>query len=186
MKFKILLALLPIIFIMSCKNDKPTNAADGTKTAVKSDLFNVSFDLIIKKDDNMCLYYTEDGSVNFSDKNTIWVPVKGSENVQKVVFSFPEDVLPSTFRVDFGHGKNELQSDVALKKFKMTYQDKIAELDGTSIFTFFVPFDAYTKVIPGTSTLQRLTVAQDGGPIVYPLETLAKKITEITSGASPE
>ena len=106
MKSKILfIALLSIL--ISCKTDKKeTEDAVTVETEKNVDLFKVSFDLVIKKDDNLHLYYTQDGSIVFNEKNSVWLPVTGKESVQKVTFNLPKDVLPTHIRVDFGIGKN--------------------------------------------------------------------------------
>lgn len=183
MKKSFFLILLAVM-LFACKNDKSeSKQVDISKVEVKDkNLFKVSFELIVKKNDNMHLYYTEDGSINFDEKKSIWIPVTGSEISQKVQFNLPLDVIPTHIRVDFGFGKNIEQSDVEIKTFSMNYFDKKVEVSGIGIFDYFYPMKENTEVISGTSILKRLNKEQESGPILYPQILLAKKINEMTKG----
>lgn len=188
MKIKFLLsALLFSVFFISCKDNESEKKDSSKSVEVKhDDVFKVTFKYKIKKDDNFCLYYTYDGTINFNDKQTIWMPVKGSDAEQTVTFLLPESIVPSYFRVDFGSGKNIEQSDVELKSFDMVYNGKSFKAENTDILNYFTPFEPYTKIAPNTSTLQRLKKDQEGGPILYPIEKLMGEINKISNGASPE
>ena len=167
--------------MFSCKNDKNTkNESLKIEASKDYDLFKVSFDLIIKKDDNFHLYYTEDGSINFIEKTSIWLPVKGSDKQQTITFVFPKDVIPTHLRVDLGFGKNEDQSDVELKHFLMSYFDKTILVKENDILNYFYPNKLTTTVVNGTCTLKRLSKNQDVGPMLYPQILLTEKIKEIT------
>lgn len=184
MKLRLLLVLTVSLTFLSCKkdNEETINKADSAATEVEvdKDLLKVSFNLIIKKDDNLHLYYTEDGSINFDEKQSIWLPVKGNDNSQKVTFNLPKDVYPTALRVDFGYGKNIEQSDVALLNFSMSFYDNKFESNGLDILNYFYPMKENTEVLPGTSTLRRLAKDQESGPILYPLETLTAELEKIS------
>ncbi|RZJ71968.1 hypothetical protein [Flavobacterium sp.] len=188
MKLRLAAVLVLAITLFSCKNDKTTTdpAAAPETQEKKDDFFRVTFDLIVQKDDNFHLYYSLDGSSNFTEDMSVWMPVKGSDKVQQVTFTLPEDVIPSLMRVDFGFGKNEAQSDVDLKTFTMSYKGKEVTAAGQNIFTYFQPFESYTVVAPGTTVLKRLKKDQTTGPILYPLSPQTDKINEITAGEAPE
>jgi len=186
MKLKIATIFALTILFAGCKKDQPTTKETTAQTAEYDDIFRVSFNLLVKQDDNMQVYYTMDGSINFTEEESVWTPVKGSAEAQEVVFTLPEGVIPSRMRVDFGHGVNETQSDVEVRSFKMSYRDKNFTASGVQLFDYFTAFEPYTEVVPGTSTIKRLKKNQDVGPVLYPKETLAEKINEITGGQSPE
>ena len=182
MKMKLIFVFLLSVTLFSCKNEEKTNdAADGpvAEQEVDQNLLKVSFDLIVKKDDNMHLYYSEDGSINFNEKQSVWIPVKGSEQTQEVIFKLPENVLPTALRVDFGYGKNETQSDVELKSFRLKYYDKIFEVKDTMIFNYFYPNLENTVVPFKTAILQRKAKDQPGGPILYPHTPLTVELEKI-------
>ncbi|MCZ8089276.1 hypothetical protein [Flavobacterium sp.] len=183
MKTKALIIFLVIFAFVSCKKETEKKEQSVPEAVVDQDsdknLFKVSFDLVVKKDDNMHLYYTEDGSINFDEKHSVWMPVKGNENTQEVIFKLPKDVLPTAIRVDFGYGKNESQSDVELKVFRMKYLDKVFEAKDTMIFNYFYPNKENTVVPFKTAILQRKSKDQPIGPILYPHEPLSVELQKM-------
>ena len=187
MKLKIATILILTLSIFSCKKEID-NQGQGEKVLneVKDDLFRVSFNLVVQKDDNMHLYYTYDGSINFEEEKSVWMPVKGSDKPQDIVFVIPKGGIPSLVRIDFGFGKNEAQSDIDLKSFNLSYNGKNEIVTGQEIFKYFRPFEGYTDVLQGTTVLKRHKKDQASGPILYPLALLTEKINKITSEASPE
>ena len=118
MKFKIAIIIVLTLSLFSCKKEVEVKDAPEKKVEneVKDDFFRVGFNLIVKKDDNMHLYYTVDGSVKFEEANSVWMPVKGNEEAQDIVFVIPQGVIPSTIRIDFGFGKNSHGVYVILKE----------------------------------------------------------------------
>ncbi len=183
MKIKIAVVVLMGFLCFSCKNDQTVPVVDNPEVvSVRDDIFTVSFDLIVEKDDNMQIYYTVDGIENFNENESVWFPVVGSKEVQKVQFKLPEGIIPTAVRVDFGHGKNELQSNVELKSFRMKFNDNVKEVKGAEIFNYFVAFEPYTEVIAGTTTLKRKKKDQDVGPILYPLESQSKMMESLVRG----
>jgi len=183
MKLRTLIALTAFLAFLSCKKETEGNVNKTDSTAseveVDKDLIKVSFDLIVKKDDNMHLYYTEDGSINFDEKQSVWMPVKGNENSQEVTFKLPKDVYPTALRVDFGHGKNEAQSDVELKAFRLKHFDKKFEVKDTLIFNYFYPNKDNTIIPTKTAILKRKAKDQPSGPILYPHEPLTAELKKI-------
>ena len=185
MKLRLTVLLMAILSLASCKDDKKgadTKEAPAAVVDKENDIFKVSFDLILKKDDNLHLYYTEDGTINFNEKSSVWMPIIGSDKVQTITFKLPKDVLPTALRVDFGFEKNEAQSDVELKAFKMNYFGQEAVAEGTAIFDYFYPNKGNTEIVPGTSTLKRLKKDQPSGPTLYPQIPLSEKLKQMTVG----
>ncbi|KIX20496.1 hypothetical protein SY27_11300 [Flavobacterium sp. 316] len=185
MKFKIFTIIVITLLMLSCKKELKTQNNDQT-IEIKDDFFRATFELTVLEDDNMHLYYSVDGTTNFDEKNSLWVPVKGSSDVQPVTFVFPEGVIPSLFRVDFGFGKNEKQSDVSIKDLKMSFMGLEEKIEGVAIMEYFTPNTDVTEVVPGTSILKRVKKDQEIGPILYPKAILSEKINKLTFGNSPE
>lgn len=179
MKKHILAIFIISMSFIGCKDDKKVEEENAPKV---DNFLKVSFDLIIKKDDDIHLYYTEDGTLNFNEKNSIWVHISGSDAIQKVTFNLPEDIIPTHLRADFGAGVNEQQSDVDIKSFEMNYFDKKVVAKGLSFFDYFYVNESNTKVDKGTTILQRLDKKQNGGPMVYPMTLLTQKLEEMTKG----
>lgn len=185
MKLRIATILLFTFAMFSCKKEAGVENKNE-KNVVSDDFFRVTFDLKIAENDNMHLYYSLDGTTNFDEKNSLWVPVKGNQKTQPVTFVFPEGVIPSLFRVDFGFGKNEKQSDVEIENLRISYLGKEEVIKGVAIMEYFTPNTDVTEILPGTSILKRKKKSQEIGPILYPKQILSEKINKVTSGASPE
>jgi hypothetical protein len=97
----ILVGLFMLLSLVSCK--KETDKKEGNqKLAELKETFDVNFNLVVEKDDTFQLYYTEDGTLNFSDDKSIKSELKGSVDAQDVLFKLPADVLPTNIRLDFG------------------------------------------------------------------------------------
>lgn len=140
---KTLFFLVFIVTILSCKNEN-TSKPDSVENQedVLDESFNVILDVIMKKDDVIALYYTTDGTADFTKIEPIWKEVKGSELVQQVVYRLPENVTqPTEFRFDFG--RNPQQEDVFLKKVTFKYIGKEREIGCPELVDFFRADDNY-------------------------------------------
>jgi hypothetical protein len=136
MKTRIILSILLVtVFFIGCKNDKSVDSLDVVKPEVVDNSFKVALKVIVKKDDDFALYFTEDGSTNFFDVKPIWHGVKGSENGQEVVYTLPADVYPTQIRFDLGMKKD--QEDITVKGVRMTYQGKTLEFYGPKFWLYF-------------------------------------------------
>jgi hypothetical protein len=136
MKTRIITALLLVtVFFIGCKDDKSVDSLEIVKPEVVDNSFKVTLKVIVKKDDDFALYFTEDGSTNFFDVKPIWQAIKGSENEQDVTYTLPEEVYPTQFRFDLGMKQD--QEDIVIKGVKMTYKGKTFEAYGTKFFQFF-------------------------------------------------
>lgn len=181
MKSKLGAIIIIAIVLFSCKDDKnKINKEELNSKIEANNFFKVSLDLVVLKDDNFHLYYTEDGTVNFNEKQSIWVPINGSEKVQEVVYNLPEDVVPTHIRLDFGFGKNEAQSDVVIKSFKMNYFDKNFQVNDAKVFDYFSPNELSTIIDKPTSSLKRVKKDQETGPSLYPQILLGEEIAKMT------
>lgn len=155
MKFKNLFLLLFItITAISCKDEAKNQenpAPAQEENAAAANAFKVTLTIVVKKDDDFCLLYTEDGSLNFKDG--VWEHIKGLDNEQTIQFSLPNDVFPTELRLDLG--KNSEQDDLLLKSLKFEYAGKVRELNGPQIGAFFradgnkCSYDYTTGVIKG-------------------------------------
>ena len=99
--------------------------------------FKLTLDVVVKKDDNLQVYYTQSDTENFTEEKSIWVPVKGSEDLQKVVFNFPAGVAPKLLRLDFG--LNKQQEDIKFSEANMEYAGKKFTANGGMLGIYFRP-----------------------------------------------
>ena len=108
-----LFAILIVFTIFSCKDEKSIDNLEVVKPeAVVDPNFKVTVNVIVKKDDDFCLFYTEDGTADFKG-DPIWTGVKGNESVQPIVYTLPKDIYPTQLRLDFGLKKD--QEDIVFK-----------------------------------------------------------------------
>lgn len=136
MKTRIILPILLVtVFFTACKNDKSVDSLDVVKPEVVDNSFKIVLKAIVKKDDDIALYYTEDGTTNFFDVKPIWQGVKGSENEQEITYTLPADAYPTQIRFDLGLKKD--QEDITVKGVKMTYKGKTFEAYGQKFWLFF-------------------------------------------------
>ena len=176
MKTKIAITFLFIMALVSCKKEEKTAEPEVKKEV--STLFKVTLDVNVKKDDSFHLFYTEDGSSNFTEESSVWVEFKGSPNDQSVTFNLPENTIPTNLRLDFGVNKE--QEEMTIKNFKMEYAGKISEAQGANFFNLFGPNEAITKVDKEKGLIIPVKdQAQYFGPSFYPLPALAEQIAKM-------
>ncbi len=179
MKKKLAAFLLCSFVLISCKDSKMKDEIQEAKSTEK-EFFEIYLDLIVKKDDNIHLYYTEDGSLNFTEENSIWKAVKGNDAVQDVYFNLPDNVTPTALRIDLGYGENVGQSPINISSIKITYFDQKVEMMGSDVFNYFYPTAESATRIEGTTQLKKLNESQVVGPILYPNENLILKLQQMT------
>lgn len=169
MKFKILfLVLLSTIITVSCKNENNNQKEQSQEAQAIPDAFRVTLDVVAKKNDDFCLLYTEDGSINF--KEGVWQAIKGSNNSQKVVFTLPENVKPTQLRIDFGMNKE--QEEIILNSFTMEYIGKSRTIGCPELVAFFRADDSKCSFDHVTGIIK--PVLKDGvrqNPSLYPHES---------------
>lgn len=170
MKLKILsLVIIISLVFFACQSDK---SKDTQKEVAKEKVekgYIVSLDVVVKKDDTFSLYYTEDGSIDFTKIEPIWVDVKGQNFSQEVVFKIPEKVTPTQLRIDLGINKN--QEEMILKSFKMKHLDKSFEAQGPAFFEYFRPDESKTKADPQTGIVTAVVnKGERQHPSFYPNE----------------
>lgn len=170
MKTRIILSILLVSgFFTGCKNDKSVDSLEVVKPVVVDNTFKVTLNVIVKKDDDFALFFTQDGSTDFKDA-PIWQGVKGSENPQQIKYILPQDVYPTQLRLDFGL-KND-QEDVTLKSVLLEYKDKKREIIGTELINFFRPDDSKCTFDPTTGVIKALVKeGKKQSPSLYPQES---------------
>ncbi|MFY7743626.1 MAG: hypothetical protein ACOVQR_13325 [Flavobacterium sp.] len=172
MKLKsILLLFFVSLTFVNCKNDGKQSETDNQTQEVETNknVFKVAINVLVKKNDNFCLLYTEDGTINF--KEGVWQEVKGSDNEQIVEFSLPDDVFPSQLRLDLG--QNLDQEDIVIKTVTFSYLDNSRVLEGPQIGVFFRPDDSKCTFDYSTGLVKALIVqGVKQAPSLYPHETV--------------
>ena len=177
MKIRIITAILLVsTLFIGCKKEKSIDELEAVKPTIVEKIFKVKLKFIAKKDDNFCLFYSEDGTTNFNAE-AIWNAVKGQADIQTIEYNLPNDVYPTQLRLDFGLTKD--QEDIILKSVVFEYDGKTKELNGAEIGNFFIAdqskctFDSNTGII---KPINKDGVRQD--PSLYPQEVTLKPLLE--------
>ena len=108
-------------------------------------------DVIIKKDDDLLLFFKDGSNAWFDENHIVWATVKGSDQVQTVTFNLPEGVLMTDMRLDIGRDEFKGQEPVELKKITFQYLNNRFEINQDQISNSFEPnqyitFDPATKL----------------------------------------
>lgn len=162
MKAIVLHTVITLLLLTGCKKERETGAAGA-----EGKYMQVKLEVVAEKDDNFSVYYTEDGSIDFSKEEPVWMPVQGSSKVQEVVFNLPEGVVPTQLRLDLGTNKE--QEEVVLKKVSIVYFDQIFIVEGRDIFTFFMADHSKCTVDIKTGAIKAIsTNGVRQSPSLYP------------------
>jgi hypothetical protein len=177
MKFKVLtISLLALIATVSCKKDND-KAGIEEPAVVEVNHFKAILDVVVKQDDSLQLFYMDAAIPSFSEENSVWVYVKGSEYPQAVTFNIPEGIIPSNLRFDIS--KNEAQEPIVLNNFKMEYKAKVYESKDSTMVNYFLPNDQ-VEYNPTTKTLSFIKVPQTGfDPFLYSTDLLNKQVQKL-------
>lgn len=173
---KILASLFALMVVVACKDNKETEAAETKAAEQPKETFKVAFDLIIKKDDSLQLYYKDETMKDWVFDKCVTTVVKGSDNVQKVEFALPEDMMPTELRFDFGSNKE--QEEIQIKNFKMQYFQKSFEAKDTLFYQYFIP-NEYIDYNRNQAIAKPKVVNGNYDPFAFSREVLTTQIQNI-------
>lgn len=178
-KFVIIAAIFSLILV-SCKNDsKEEKTEEVTKQDVKEN-FSFEMDVVTPYKDDFTVFYTEDGTINFSGDKAVWHGAEPKSESQKIVFDLKEEIIPTNIRVDFGIVQDK--GDVTLSSFKMSYYGKTFEAKGSDFLRYFIPNETLKADIDqakGTIRFQKLP-NKPYTPFFYPQQAILDEIKKIT------
>lgn len=174
MKIKYLAVILFVVAFLGCKNNKKS---ETEKPQVMNNSFKLSLNALVLNDDSFHVYYTEDGSINFTEENSIWKEFKGNSNPQQIEFSLPEDVYPTQLRIDFGLNKD--QQDIKLESIVLEYKGNKKVISGFETGNFFIADASKCTFDPSTGVIK--AILKEGvrqSPSLYPQEINLKPLLE--------
>jgi hypothetical protein len=175
MKKSVLLLVFAVsMSIVGCKKEKSVDSLDTVQPEVELDnSFTIILDVTIKHDDDIALYYTTDGSVDFTKTQPIWQGVKGSDLAQQVTYKLPEGVKPTELRFDFG--LKPTTEDMYFKKITFKYLGKERVIACPEMVEFFRANDTYCTFDAATGLLKgKMVDGKIAAPSVYPHEKKLK------------
>lgn len=177
LKFGTLL-VLALVFFTSCKEEKAKEVVveDSPKKELVDSKVKITLDMVVPEDDTFQIYYTEDGSPNCSEEQSVRTSVKGNALSQQVVFNVPEEVGIAYLRIDMGENPN--QGTIKVNGFTYEYYGKKLESKGNDFFQYFAPTEQMTLNI-GESTLTPVKSSEKYDPILYAQPPLAPKLEEM-------
>ena len=161
--------MLLLVVMFGCKDEQKNPTVEQDNQEVSAKTFKMTLNAIVKNDDDFCLLYTEDGSLNF--EKGIWKDVKGNDSEQDIVFFLPEKIQPSQLRLDLG--KNIEQQDIVVKSIKFEYDGNVREIKGLELGVFFRA-DASKCTFDYSTGLVKALIVQGvkQAPSLYPHETV--------------
>lgn len=161
--------LMLLLVIFGCKEEQKNKIVEQDNQEVSAKTFKMTLNAVVKNNDDFCLLYTEDGSLDF--EKGIWKEVKGSDNEQDIVFFLPEKTQPSQLRLDLG--KNIEQQDIVVKSIKFEYDRNVREIKGLEIGVFFRADASKCTFDYSTGLVKALIVeGVKQAPSLYPHETV--------------
>lgn len=178
---KLVFGLFLAVVTVACKSDKESKGEDKKDSTELAPTYDVSFNLVVPKDDTFQLFYTEDGSIVFGDDRSVRSIIKGSDAAQEVIFKLPQDVLPTNIRLDFGD--NPEQGNIVVKSMKLSYMNNSFQKafgPNEQITHYFYPQETQIKVNEATSTIELLKPkGQAHDPLMWSNELLSEEIVKL-------
>lgn len=180
MKLKFLALVILLTVGVSCKKETKEKDAMQPEVAVNEN-FTVEIDATAPVHDDFAVYYTEDGTIDFSGDKAVWRGIAGGTASENLVIDLPESIVPTAIRLDFGMNKE--QGNITIEHIKMSYQGKSFEFKGSDFFTYFIKSEEFiTEVDNGKGTMT-IIKGKSGfkTPYFYPTPFLAESIAKITA-----
>ncbi len=167
MRLKYLLIVMFLIAV-SCKDKSTNSISENQNQEQAANLFKVTLNAVVKKNDDFCLLYTEDKTLNFVDG--VWKNIEGIDGEQVIEFYLPKDVFPTQLRLDLG--KNIEQEDILIKSIKFEYLGKAREIKGVEIGVFFRADDSKCSYDSSTGILKAFIKDGKKAASLYPNEII--------------
>lgn len=180
-KFLVIAAFFSIA-VTSCKKETTETTEPAATEVIAKQNFTVEIDAIAPAKDDFAVYFTEDGTNNFTGDKTAWRGIAGGSTSEKLIFDLPEQVTPTLIRLDFGMNKE--QGDIIIENVKMDFGGNNFSFKGSDFFNYFIKTEEFvTEIDPAKGTLKILK-GKEGfkTPYFYPTQNTIDAIAKITTG----
>lgn len=172
MKTKFIISSLILsLTLFSCKKENK----DTENQSNESEKFQVTLELVIKKDDSLQLFYRDEAIPSYSEENSLWTNVKGSENAQEVKFELPEVIIPTHLRFDLGKNAKD-QAPITIKNFKMEYKGKTYESKDSTMVHYFLANEQFQYEPIGKVLTPTKVEGQPYDPFIFSTDLLGKQV----------
>ncbi|WP_264520036.1 hypothetical protein [Flavobacterium sp. N1994] len=167
MKSKLISILSLFIVLTSCKNKEESQPVETPAKAVENK-FTITLEAKVIKDDAFHIYYSEDGSQNFTEDKSVWVEFKGNPNPQKIKFELPENIYPTMLRLDLGTNKD--QENIEFINLNLKYFNSTKDMKWGDFLTYFRP----NELVTGLETNLIKPIKKDPyvGPSFFPMDAM--------------
>lgn len=166
--YKIIGVLAFTAFFASCEKNE------------KTDSLKMDLDLVMKANDSIHIFYTQNASVEFDEKQSFWQKVYGSKKNQRLSIIFPDSVLPKQIRIDFG--RNIKQPEIILNEITFSFKEKHFSAKGEEVYHLFRVDKSNTLLDKLIGSLNRKSPHQIAGPSLYPKgEKLNEQLNQLYS-----
>lgn len=156
-QFKNLIALFVVLLAATgCKKDKQADAASGVDQVAGDASIQVVVDLVVKKNDDFQLFYSDDRSLEFTQQKSAWFSVIGKNESQQLVFNLPGEALITNLRFDVG--QNPEQDEIIINSMVIKQHDKEMEISGEEFFMYFAPNVVHVKASPAKRSFKGIEV----------------------------
>jgi len=149
-----LVGCLVLSLVFSCAKNK------------EASVFSMTIDAVIEKQDSIHVFYKQDGTINFSDREAFWVSVQGQKRNQEIVVEFPKGVVPNQIRIDFSNNISQLP--IVFNKVEFNYLTNSFIAEGKEIYKYFRIDESNTVLNKQLGALTRKEPPQKAAPSLYP------------------
>ncbi len=174
-------SLLLTVFLFSCKNEtkeqkqEQETVAKEEKNELNEELFTITINAVVKKDDSFQVYYKNEEKDQFVEDKSLYNVFKGSDQAQDIRFALPKGEVPNYLRFDFGINKE--QSEIVINSIKLDYLGQNFTINNKELGNF-ISFNSETlKFNPEKGSIEPF-VSKDGvyDPMSFTAQTLYDKI----------
>lgn len=144
----------------------------------KTDSLKMDFDIVVRENDSIHVFYSNNSSVEFNEKQSYWINVKGSKKNQTISFTFPDTIQPKQIRIDLG--RNKKQPEIILNEIAFFYKNEKITAKGEEVYFLFRVDESNTVIDKLVGSLKRKEPDQETGPSLYPKgDKLYKKLSQL-------
>lgn len=172
-------SLLLTVFLFSCKNEtkeqKQETVVKEEKKELNDELFTITMNAVVKKDDSFQVYYKNEEKDQFVEDKSLYNVFKGSEQAQDIQFVLPKGEAPNYLRFDFGINKE--QPEILINSIKLDYLGQNFTINNKELANF-ISFNIGTlKFNQEKGSIEPFTT-KDGiyDPMSFTAQTLYDKI----------